>query len=148
MSTSSSKLRVNQPVGGYVITALFALITVAMPVGAVLTILEGDIVAGILMVVLGIPMFGWITYQSRELTTNARTFRAWLRAEHHWLSSVGIFTRLAGIAVVVLAAVVDLFILHSGEVIPEVTAVVGLLVAFSAFSVLFSCIGQRLMPGA
>ncbi|WP_227357699.1 hypothetical protein [Haladaptatus salinisoli] len=147
MSTKTTQLRVNPPIGGYVIAAMFVLLTILAPISAVNIILSGDLVVGLVMLFIGTPMFAGAAYVCRHFIDDIREYRQWLRVEHQWLYALGVVFRLAFVALVVIGTVVDILYFASPPVQTVILAV-GVLAAYSALSVLVSAVGQMLLPGA
>jgi cation transport ATPase len=98
---------VNPPLGGYILTAMFWFATALMPIAGFLSIARGDVLAGVAVAVLGTPMFYWMGRKSPELNRDAREYREYLRANHHWASAAGVMVRLAVIGIFVLAVVIQ-----------------------------------------
>lgn len=94
---------VNSPVGGHVWTGLCWIVTALMPIVGVSIMLEGDIVAGVLMIVMGMPIFYLMGKEGAEMNKAARDFRMYLRENHHWMSSGGVMLRLVTIGIMVVA---------------------------------------------
>lgn len=95
--------------------------------------LDGEPIRGMVMLILGIPMFYLLTKMSLNENREIRRFRRRLRVDHPWLYAVGVVTRLGFIALVGLAGSIDL-LYFDASLWPVVQVTVGLLVIGSMLS--------------
>ena len=112
-----------------------------MPVAAIQMMLGGDVIGGVLSVVLGTPMFYYFGKRGREINREARNFRRYLRANHHWMSAGGVLTRLAVPVLVVLAVIADI-LLYDPMIWQDIVMGLFLLAISSLVSTMMSSFGN------
>lgn len=144
MSSGDHSLRVHPPLGGYLFAVMVGLYALVTPVSAGMIALEGEPFRGLVLLVLGVPMFLWLVKEGVDLNRRVRDFRRRCRAEHGWLFSLGVVVRLAFVAFVAMAVLVDVAILKA-PALPSLLAGGLLLLVGSMVSVFISAVTRAAM---
>ncbi len=113
------------------------------PYAAIKVALDGELGVAAVLLVGGIVMWYLFIKWGLRLNQEARDFRRWLRAEHHWLSSLGVVTRLGFPALLGVAVLTD-FIFFDPDPLAQLIGVLGVLGIASMFSVFISGIGNTI----
>lgn len=137
---------VRRPIGGYVFAVfavLFALILT--PYGSWKTIQSGDILSGVLMFVIMIPLMLGMAKSSVALNNAVHVYRQWLRDEHRIIYFFGVFLRGVAIVLTVLGVYLDVTYLSTD--VAQAPLLAGFALAmWSMYSVFFSGIARWILP--
>ena len=144
MASDVDRKKANSPIGGYVLAVAFGIFTLLAPYAAIKTALEGEVITGLLMLLLGIPMFGYFAFMCLELNYEVQAFRAWLREAHQWLYALGIVARLGFGVLLLVAFYLDVTVFNA-NIANEFVAILGILLMYSMFSVMMSGFALMLM---
>lgn len=118
------------------IVGLWALVA---PVSAGIIALKGEPFRALVALVVGVPMLLWFAKEGINLNRTVEDFRCRCRAEHGWLFAVGVVVRLAFVAFVTLAVLIDVVILGT-PALPSLLAAGFLLLMGSMVSVFASAV--------
>lgn len=94
--------RVNTPVGGYVVATVVVFSAFLFVVGAIHAILEGEVIPGLGVLVIVVPMSVLVARDAVYLNADVRYFREWLRVNYWGLYVGGRYVRLGFVGVVLL----------------------------------------------
>lgn len=107
-SNSNSIAWPNRPVGGIVLAIFCVIYALAMPVGAFRMAMRGNLLQGVLLVVLAVPLFIWMANEAWQFNEDIHEFRERLRRDHIVLFYTGVGIRLSAVALLILAVFLDI----------------------------------------